>query len=418
MKTLPTKYERENFYYRNAEKSNIPKFQAICDSWTVKLSKEGKLMIIVLAILIVFFFGFGIIILCNSGQPKPFNDNKSKVHQGSISAKIYIDINGSRQGMFIKSLNCNNPVLLYLHGGMPDYFLTQQYPTGLEKHFTVVWWEQRGSGISFDKNMPTENLSSRQLVEDTKALSKYLLKRFGKEKIFLMGHSGGTFLGIQVAAEAPELFHAYIAVAQITKQFQSEKLAHEFMLQQFEQQGDKEMVDILREIVITGDNLPDSYLGIRDKAMHSLGIGTMHEMKSIISGLFIPSLLFKEYTVIDKFKLWQAKAHCGVGVLWNDMLKTDISTKIPELKIPIYFFHGEYDYTVSYPLAKAYFEKIKAPKKQFFSFKESAHSPIFEEPEKVQQILQHHITSNFQDTIINSNHSNTKISHSSTIIFR
>ena len=356
------------------------------------IKKVGQIIFaIVLASLLILAVAIWII---SPGKPIPFLDDKGNLQKGSISEKVYIDINESRQGMFIKSINTNNPVLLYLHGGMPDYFLTQQYPTGLEKHFTVVWWEQRGSGISFDKNMPTEKLTSRQLVEDTKTLSKYLMKRFGKEKIFLMGHSGGTFLGIQVAAEAPELFHAYIAVAQITNQFQSEKLAHEFMLQQFEQQGDKEMAHKLREIVITGDKLPDSYLEIRDKAMHSLGIGTMRNMKSIISGLFIPSLLFKEYTVIDKFKLWQAKAHSGVGVLWNDMLKTDISTKIPELKIPVYFFHGEYDYTVSYALAKTYFEKIIAPKKQFFSFSESAHSPFFEQPENYLKIIHDSILRN------------------------
>jgi len=67
---------------------------------------------------------------------------------GSISEKLFVEINGSRQGMFIKSTGATNPVLLYLHGGMPDYFLTGRYPTGLEHAFTGVWGETRGSGIS------------------------------------------------------------------------------------------------------------------------------------------------------------------------------------------------------------------------------------------------------------------------------
>ena len=63
----------------------------------------------------------------------------------SISEKVFVEINGLRQGMFIKSTFGRNPVLLYLHGGIPDVFLTNRYPTGLDDLFSVVWWEQRHS---------------------------------------------------------------------------------------------------------------------------------------------------------------------------------------------------------------------------------------------------------------------------------
>jgi pimeloyl-ACP methyl ester carboxylesterase len=69
------------------------------------------------------------------------------------------------------------------------------------------------------------------------------------------------------------------------------------------------------------------------------------------------------------------------------MLATDLSQKLPELNIPIYFFEGIYDYTCSYILAKAYFEKLRAPIKGFYTFDLSAHSPIFEEPKKAQKVL-------------------------------
>jgi len=209
-----------------------------------------------------------------------------------------------------------------------------------------------------------------------------------------MGHSGGTFPGIQTAAESPELYYAYLAVAQVTNQFQSEKLAYNYMLKQYQQNGDKQMLKKLKSAQITGDTLPYSYQKIRDDAMHKLGVGTMRNMNSIVRGLFFPSILFKEYTLKEKWKLWQAKANSGISVVWSDMIKTDISTKVTELKIPIYFFHGEYDYTVSYPLAKAYFDKIKAPEKQFFSFGKSAHSPIFEEPGKCNYLIKKHVMIN------------------------
>jgi pimeloyl-ACP methyl ester carboxylesterase len=334
---------------------------------------------------------FGLLVIFNSGNPKPYTDNNGNVIKGSISEKLYLDINGYKQGLIIKSINTENPVLLYLHGGMPEYFLSQKYPTGLENYFTVVRWEQRGVGMSFDKNKATEKITTQQLIEDTKTLAQYLIKRFGKEKIYLMGHSGGTFIGIQAATQAPELFHAYIAVAQITNQFESEKQAYNYMLKEYERLEDKSMITSLKNAQINADTLPDSYLKIRDMAMHKIGVGTMRDMKSIVTGLFFPSLLFKEYTIGEKIKLWQSKANSGVSIVWHDMIKTDVLTKIPELKIPIYFFHGEHDYTVSYSLAKAYFDKIKAPKKQFFCFSESAHSPIFEEPEKCGQLIRENI---------------------------
>jgi pimeloyl-ACP methyl ester carboxylesterase len=307
---------------------------------------------------------------------------------GSISEKIYVNINGMEQGMFIKSKNDKNPVLLYLHGGMPDYFLTERYPTGLEDHFTVVWWEQRGSGISYSADIPLETMTLEQMISDTLDVTNYLRHRFGQDKIYLMGHSGGTFIGIQAVAQAPELYYAYIGMAQMSYQLKSEKLAYEYMLQQYKASGNTGMVQKLEAapVTMTGGT-PDAYRVLRDPAMHSLGIGTMHEMNSVVTGLFIPSLQSPEYTVSEKFHTWTAKAKSGVALLWDDMITTDLSKQVTNFDLPVYFFGGVYDYTVNYTLAKDYFEKIQAPVKGFYTFEQSAHSPIFEEPQKLLTIL-------------------------------
>ena len=136
------------------------------------------------------------------------------------------------------------------------------------------------------------------------------------------------------------------------------------------------------------DGTPDAYLALRDKAMHSLGIGTTHDMDSVITGIFVPSLTSREYTLTEKVNIWRAKSRSGVSLLWEKMLVTDLAREVPELDLPVYFFHGTYDYTCSYTVAKSYFEQLKAPLKGFYTFEQSAHSPIFEEPEKVQRILQ------------------------------
>jgi pimeloyl-ACP methyl ester carboxylesterase len=219
-------------------------------------------------------------------------------------------------------------------------------------------------------------------------VTNYLRNRFGKEKIYLMGHSGGTFIGIQAAAQAPELYYAYIGVAQISNQLESERLAYEYMLKQFRENGNREMARKLEAApVTTTEGTPDAYLAVRDAGMHSLGIGTTHDMKSVVSGIFLPSLQSRDYTFSEKVNMWRGKSSSGVSSLWDEMIATDLSQQLPELHIPVYFFHGIYDYTCSYTEAKAYFEKLEAPVKGFYTFEQSAHSPLFEEPEKMQKIL-------------------------------
>ncbi len=209
------------------------------------------------------------------GKSKPFVDKNGSPLSGSISEKIFLNINGVKQGMFIKSKDVTNPVLLYLHGGMPDYFLSERYPTGLEEYFTVVWWEQRGSGISYSPDIPRETMMLEQMISDTLEVTNTLRQRFGTEKIYLMGHSGGTFIAIQAAARAPELYYAYLGVAQMSNQLKSEQLAYDYILQQFKENGNLKMVRKLEAAPVSmTSGTPDAYLLVRDEAMHSLGIGT------------------------------------------------------------------------------------------------------------------------------------------------
>jgi len=330
----------------------------------------------------------GVWLAKSPGKPLPFVDEQGNPLPGSISEKIFININGVEQGMFIKSMDSSHPVLLYLHGGMPDYFLTKKYPTGLENYFTVVWWEQRGSGLSYSADIPPETMTLEQMISDTREMTNYLRKRFKQDRIYLMGHSGGTFIGIQAAARMPELYLAYIGVAQMSFQLKSEMLAQEYMLGKYKESGNKKMIRKLEAAKITTNGIPEAYFALRDPAMHGLGIGTTHDMKSVITGIILPSLACRDYTVREKINMWRGKSRSGISSLWNEILLTDLAKQAPSLDIPVYFFHGIYDYTVSCTLAKDYFEKLKAPVKGFYTFEQSAHSPLFEEPEKMRNILQ------------------------------
>ncbi len=231
-------------------------------------------------------------------------------------------------------------------------------------------------------------MTLEQMIADTLALTNYLRQRFGQEKIYLMGHSGGTFIAIQAAARAPQLYHAYIGMAQMASQLKSERQAYEHMLQQFQANGNQKMLRKLEAAPVTlAGGTPSAYLAVRDEAMHSLGIGTTHDMKSVVAGIFLRSLQSRQYTVGEKINLWRGKAASGVSCLWDTMLATDLSKQLPALDLPVYFLHGIYDYTCSYTEARAYFALLKAPLKGFYTFAHSAHSPIFEEPEKARKIF-------------------------------
>ena len=120
--------------------------------------------------------------------------------------------------------------------------------------------------------------------------------------------------------------------------------------------------------------------------LHQLGVGTTRDMKSVVTGVFLPSWFSREMTLSEKINLWRGK-FSSMRLLRNTAFATDLTQQVAELALPVYFFSGAHDYTCAYPLAKAYFEKIQAPVKGFYTFEQSAHTPLFEEPDKVLSIL-------------------------------
>ncbi len=351
-----------------------------------------------MGIIFLFLFGLSLVLILiirvnSPGKPEAFTDEKGVNVAGSISEKIFVEINGVRQGMFIRGKNLGNPVLLFLHGGpgMPTYFLSEKFPNGLEDNFVVCYWEQRGGGISFNPLLSGDEINTKQLVDDAIAVSKYLCKRFGKEKIYLLGHSWGSFIGIQTAAKSPGLFYAYIGVSQIANQRESEKLAYSYMSDICQKSGDFSLNRKLAKYpVLSSDDavIPFFKSALRDEAMHKMGVGTMREMTSVVNGIFVPVMKCRAYTFREKINIWRAKSFLkNKTSLINELFSTDLMFKVPEVQIPVYFICGKQDYTVSYRLSKLYFERIRAPRKGFYTFENSAHSPLFEETKLFSRIL-------------------------------
>jgi pimeloyl-ACP methyl ester carboxylesterase len=373
----------------NLELTDMPKPKPNKHIFTMRNKKRMTIVILSLPVIFLLLMVTGLW-LCSPGKPQPFLNPDGRPVPGSISEKTWVEINGNRQGMFIQGIDSTKPVLLFVHGGpgMPEFAISRQYPMVLENHFTVCWWEMRGAGLSFSSNLPLESMTFDQLVSDILEVTKYLQKRFGQEKIYLMAHSGGTFTAIQAAAREPQLYHAYLAMSQISNQQESEQRAYAYMVEQFTRLNDQKMLRKFDRFPPTAINTPDYYV-MRDAPMHQLGVGTTHKMRSVISGVFMPVMLNRAYTLPEKINIWKGKAfNTKTAGLWNQLVLQDLTQMVTKLDIPVFFFSGRYDYTVSRDLAKAYFDRLEAPVKCFYTFERSAHSPLFEEPEKMKLILQ------------------------------
>ena len=340
--------------------------------------------------LVAVFFALAVALVALSpGRLAPLRAADGRVIPGSLSERVTMDIGGVQQGMFIQSADPANPVLLFLHGGpgMPEFFLETTHPTGLARDFTVVWWEQRGAGMSWNPDILPDTMTVPQLISDTITVTNYLRDRFGQDKITLLGHSWGSYLGIQVAATAPDLYHAYIGMGQVSYQLQSEVAAHAALIAAYQAQGDTGMVRKLEAAPVSiKGGLSNAWLRLRDKAMHGLGVGTTRDMRSVITGVFLPVWFCRAYTLREKIGIWRGLAFSR-RYLWDEFLNTDLTSQIDHLDLPVYFFSGRHDLTANHDLSRAFFDRISAPVKGFYTFDNSAHSPLFEEPQRARDIL-------------------------------
>ncbi len=201
-----------------------------------------------------------------------------------------------------------------------------------------------------------------------------------------MGHSWGSLLGVLTIQRHPERFHAYMGIGQVARQDESERLAYRYMVDAFREAGDKRMVRKLEKHQIDlGGDISFAYIKVRSQGMQKLGIGMTRQMQSMADAVKLV-LGFKGYTWREKINFTRGSA-LSVRCLWDDVLLCDLPRQAPRLEVPVYVFQGLYDYQVSYTLAKEYIRGLEAPLKGFYTFENSAHSPIFEEPEKMRQII-------------------------------
>lgn len=358
----------------------------------MKLEKR-ILQYVLISLVAIALGGYIFLIIASPGTTRSFEDADGNVIDNSIAEMAYIKVGDSQQFVLIRGKNIDNPVLLMVHGGpgMPDMAMYRKYNAELEQHFTVAYWHQRGAGKSASDIPSEDNFTIDRFIEDAHEITLYLKEKFEKEKIFILGHSWGSLLGISTAHRYPNDYLAYIGVGQIGNVAKSENLAYEFTLRKVKENEDTETIALLEKVGGFVNRPLDIDL-IKARAFVSK-YGALYKENSLID-IFGSSLLFcEELTVGEKLKFVSDNSNIESMLkspnfsLLKDIFKTDLTQSLLQLEVPVYLLQGEHDYLTNYGVAKEYFDRLKAPKKEFITFQKSGHFPAFEEPAKFNDLL-------------------------------
>lgn len=274
-----------------------------------------------------------------------------------------IEIGGIKQWIQIKGWNDRAPVLLFLHGGPGNSSMAYggKFTEDLQKYFLVAQWDQRESGKTALLNPSDRPLTVDLFVDDAVEVIRYLANRYSLKKIYLVGHSWGSFLGLNVAARHPELLEAYFAMGAMINQEESERRSLQIMKAKAKEENNTEELSELAQVQIPfGDG--------RQLYYH-------RKWLNVLMGSKPPQ---KEYV-----EQWATKWLA----LFREASAMNMEEIAPMLNCPVYFLMGRRDYQTSFALAEAYFQHVKAPQKELIWFEHSAHSPNMTESEKFQETI-------------------------------
>jgi len=300
-------------------------------------------------------------------------------HPHAIAELEKQTIGGSDQWLLIRGTDRRQPVILFLHGGpgTAQIGFATSVQGELEKHFVVVNWDQRGAGLSFTSRQQLEGtMTIEQFLADLLEVVQMLLSRFGQDKLFLVGHSWGTILGTLFASRYPQYLHAYIGVGQIGHMLQGEQASYDYVLQKAEETGNRKAQKELAALAAQPMDL--KRIGVERKWLRTFG-GVTHTL-NFTRWVMGQGLRSTTYTLMDLVKFGRGAAF-SLQSLWGEVMEIDLFRLVPELKLPVWFFTGRYDYNTPFSVAERYYEILQAPRKQWVWFEHSAHAAPFEEPE-------------------------------------
>jgi len=226
-----------------------------------------------------------------------------------------------------------------------------------------------------------------QFVRDTRELTLYLLEKFRKERLVLVGHSWGSVIGALTVAAYPELYSCYVGIGQVANMVEGEAASYQWTLDQARKHGDQKAIQALVKMG------PPPYEGDwQKKTVAQRGYlgrfgGEVHASRHGAFGLVIGGLLFsREYTLADRLNFFRGISG-SMRLLWPQLLEVDMFTSVPEIVVPVFFMEGRNDWEVPYEIAERYFDSLRAPAKELVWFDRSAHLPNSEERDLFNEVM-------------------------------
>ena len=310
----------------------------------------------------------------------PFSDEDDTIPEKAVAVLEVVELGGMKQYLLMRGTDRSNPVLLWLHGGpgaaqMP---LAHYLDGKLEKEFVVVHWDQRGAGKSNHGGFDLQSMTFDRFINDARELTDYLRERFNQEKIYLLGHSWGSQLGIELVSRYPEDYTAYISVSQVVDNHRSYETGYSWLKEQLRENQktrDLQRLEDLGTPPFTEHHKHVAFAQLVGKYGGNFDIG-MGRLAQI-------AIRAPEYSLADYYR-WLNGANRGSGPMWNEIYahRIDYISKIPSLDLPVFFLTGLNDFNTPHQLIDNYYQKIVAPKKELIVFEQSAHTPFLGEPEK------------------------------------
>jgi len=312
------------------------------------------------------------------GKTPPFRGPKGEILPGSIAEIGYLRLGGLDQYVLIRGESLANPPLILLHGGpgFTEMRLFRHFNAPLEKSFTVVNWDQRGTGKSFDRKIPKSSMTVEQFIADLDELVDAALKRLGKNKVTIFGHSWGSALGVLYAARFPEKVAAYVGSGQIGDWPAGELSSYAFVLAEVERRNNRKAAKELRAIGVpphTAKKLWVQRTWLDRVEGHPGGMSLWKFGRVVLGG--------PESSVLDLLNLLRS-FRFSLDAMWAEVSALNLMKAVPALQMPVFFLLGRHDHQVPAETSVAYFDVLTAPSKKFLWFEESRHEPFVDEPAK------------------------------------
>jgi pimeloyl-ACP methyl ester carboxylesterase len=299
-----------------------------------------------------------------------------------------VRIGGIDQWIEVRGQNVNNPILLFIHGGPGIAFipLTASFQQPWEKNFTVVQWDQRGAGKTYASNdieLQRRTMNVARMEQDTLEVVNYLRHRFKRDKIFVVGHSWGSVLGLWLAHQHPELIYAYVGVGQVVNMDRNAAIVYQDALQQARNRHNEEATAALRGIA----PYPTAHVDLRKMfvankwAAELLGPGPSVPRFTDVRRLLLDLFSAPAYSLADDYGFLRGLS-LSRDALAPELAKVNLEQMGPDFLVPILFFEGRQDPYCRPSLISEYSQTIKAPEKEVIWFEKSGHFPFFEEKQK------------------------------------